>query len=80
MVSRATHNPSSDWVAQQIRDAYPFDEEPKLMLLDHDSIFIPLVNTTLPNMGIKVVRASVGCPWQNGAVERFNRTLLEAMG
>jgi putative transposase len=79
VVCRATHNPSSDWVAQQIRDAYPFDEAPKRMMMDHDSIFLPLVHNTLPNMGIKVVRTSVGCPWQNGVVERFNRTLTEEL-
>jgi transposase InsO family protein len=79
MVCRATHNPSSDWVAQQIRDAYPFDEAPKHMMMDHDSIFLPLVHQTLPNMGIKVIRTSVGCPWQNGVVERFNRTLTEEL-
>ena len=45
----------------------------------HDSIFIPLVTTTLPNMGIKVVRTSFGCPKQNGVVERFNRTLTEEL-
>ena len=30
-------------------------------------------------MGIKVVRTSVGCPWQNGVIERFNRTLTEEL-
>jgi putative transposase len=79
VVCRATYNPSSDWVAQQIRDAYPFDEAPKMMLMDHDSIFIPVMNKTLPNMGIKMVRTSVGCPWLNGVVERFNRTLTEEL-
>ena len=49
---------SSDWVAQQIQDPYPFDEAPKKMLMDHDSIFIPLMNKTLPNMGIKAVRTT----------------------
>jgi transposase InsO family protein len=79
VVCRATYNPNSDWVAQQIRDAYPFDEAPKMMLMDHDSIFIPVMNKTLPNMGIKVVRTSIGCPWLNGVVERFNRTLTEEL-
>ena len=76
---RATFNPTSDWVAQQIRNAFPFDEAPKIMLMDHDSIFIPLLKATLPNMGIRVVRTSIGCPWQNGIVERFNRTLTEEL-
>jgi hypothetical protein len=49
------------------------------MLMDHDSIFVPLVHSTLPNMGIKVVRTTVGCPWLNGIVERFNRTLTEEL-
>ncbi len=79
VTSRATHNPSSDWVAQQIRNAFPFDEAPREMLMDHDSIFLPLVHKTLPNMGIKVIRSAVKCPWQNGAVERFNRTLTEEL-
>lgn len=79
VVCRATYNPSSDWVAQQIRDAYPYDEAPKQMLMDHDSIFLPLASHTLPNMGVTVVRTSVGCPWQNGVVERFNRTLTEEL-
>jgi len=47
--------------------------------MDHDSIFLPLVHHTLSNMGIKVVRTSVGCPWQNGVVERYNRTLTEEL-
>ena len=76
---RATYHPSSDWVAQQIREAFPFDDAPRRMLMDHDSIFLPLIRGTLPNMGIKVVRTSVGCPWQNGVVERFNRTLTEEL-
>lgn len=30
-------------------------------------------------MSIKVIRSSVGCPWQNAVVERFNRTLTEEL-
>lgn len=49
------------------------------MLLDHDSIFLPVIENTLPAMGIGAIRTTVKCPWQNGTVERFNRTLTEEL-
>ena len=75
----STRHPTSDWVAQQMREAFPFDEAPAMMLMDHDSIFLPIVKHTLPAMGVQVVRTAVGCPRQNGTVERFNRTLTEEL-
>lgn len=76
---RATYHPSSQWVAQQLREALPFDEGPRSMLVDHDSIFVPVIARTLPSMGIEVVRTAVQRPWQNGTIERFNRTLQEEL-
>ena len=73
--SMATYNPSALWVAQQIREAFPYDTAPKMMVMDRDTIFSPLVKHTLPNMGIQVRRIDYKCPWQNGVVERFNLTL-----
>ena len=34
-----TSNPSSAWVAQQIREATPFGKAPKYLLHDNDNIF-----------------------------------------
>ncbi|WP_459939047.1 integrase core domain-containing protein [Desulfonatronum parangueonense] len=73
----ATYYPTAEWVSQQMREAFPFDKAPKFMVVDRDSIFVPVVNQTLPNMGVKVLRIDYKCPWQNGIVERFNRTLQE---
>jgi len=73
--SMATYNPTAAWVAQQIREAFPYDTAPKMMVMDRDTIFSPLVKHTLPNMGIQVRRIDYKCPWQNGVVERFNLTL-----
>jgi len=73
----ATYCPTAEWIAQQLREAFPFHTAPKFMVLDRDSSFIPVVNSTLPNMGIKVLRTDYKCPWQNGIVERFIRTLQE---
>ena len=74
--SRATYNPTSEWVAQQLRNAFmDMDDLPEAIVMDRDSIFRPLVKQTLPNMGIKPVRIGYKCPWQNAVVERFHRTL-----
>lgn len=74
--SRATYNPTSEWVAQQLRNAFmDIDELPVAIMMDRDSIFLPIVKQTLPAMGIEVIRPAYKCPWQNAVVERFHRTL-----
>ncbi len=71
----ATYNPSSQWISQQIREAFPYDSAPDIMLMDRDQLFLPLVHYTLPHMGIQVKRIDYKCPWQKGIVERFILTL-----
>lgn len=76
---RCTYNPTAQWVSQQLREAFPFDEGPGKLMMDHDSIFLPVIKSTLPGMGIGVVRTDIKCPWQNGVIERFNRTLKDEL-
>ena len=74
--SRATYNPTADWVAQQLRNAFmDLDELPEAIVMDRDNIFRPIVKQTFPAMGIEVIRTGYKCPWQNAVVERFHRTL-----
>lgn len=73
--SIATHHPTALWLSQQLREAFPYDIAPETIVMDRDSLFLPLVKLTLPNMGIRVRRIDYKCPWQNGVVERFNLTL-----
>ena len=35
----ATFNPTSAWVIQQLREAFPFDTAPRYLIFDRDSIF-----------------------------------------
>ena len=35
----ATFNPTSAWVIQQLREAFPFDTAPRHLIFDRDSIF-----------------------------------------
>jgi hypothetical protein len=72
----ATYHPTAEWVAQQLRNAFmDMDTLPEAIVMDRDSIFLPIVKQTLPNMGIKPIRIGYKCPWQNAVVERFHRTL-----
>jgi putative transposase len=73
--SRASYQPNSQWVSQQMREVFGGDVTPKFMVIDNDSIFLPVAKLTLPGMGIEVIHTSFKSPWQNGVVERFNRTL-----
>lgn len=69
-----TTNPSAEWVKQQVREAFPFDEIPKYLIFDNDTTF-SAVESFVESMGITPKRTAFHCPWQNGAVERFNGTL-----
>ena len=68
------------WVAQQLRNAFmDLDDLPEAIVMDRDSIFLPIVKQTLPAMGIKTIRIGYKCPWQNAVVERFHRTLADEL-
>jgi transposase InsO family protein len=78
--SRATYDPGSQWVAQQLRNAFmDLDDLPEAIVMDRDSILAPIAKWILPRMNIKAIRIGYKCPWQNGVVERFHRTLNEEL-
>jgi putative transposase len=66
-----TFNPNAEWVAQQLRNAFPYDTAPKYLIFDRDSIFGGLVLKTVKSFGIKPARTSYRSPWQNGIAERW---------
>ena len=67
----ATFNPTEMWVAQQLRNAFPYDTAPKYLIFDRDSIFSKYVVRVIKSFGIKPVRTSYRSPWQNGIAERW---------
>ncbi len=66
-----TDRPSAVWVAQQLREAFPFDTAPRHLIFDRDSIFSARVVATLKSFGIEPARTSYRSPWQNGVAERW---------
>ena len=76
-----TFHPTSAWVMQQLREAFPYDTAPRYLVFDRDSIFSPAVVEFIRAMGTKPIRISYRSPWQNGTAERWigscRRELLE---
>lgn len=66
-----TRHPTSTWISPQIRDAFPFAECPRFLVLDHDAKYGFEVLEAIRSMKITAVRTSIGCPWQNGVAERW---------
>ena len=67
-----TEHPSSEWMAQQMRNATPFGHQPKYILHDNSSVFTSkCFQGFLTRLGIKSKRITPGCPWQNGICERL---------
>ncbi len=66
-----TSHPTSTWIAQQLREAFPYQPSVKFLVLDHDAKYGTQVPAVVRSMNMTAVRTTVGCPWQNGIAERF---------
>jgi len=64
-------DPTAEWIARQIIDAFPWDEAPKYLLRDRDSIYGDCVTRRLRAMGIRDMPIAPASPWQNGFAERL---------
>jgi len=70
-----TTSPTAAWVAQQLREAFPFDSAPRFMIFDRDAIFSTGLTTTIRSMLMEPTRTNYQSPWQNGVAERFVGTV-----
>ncbi len=66
-----TAHPTAEWTAQQIVEAFPFDEVPRFLLRDRDSIYGEFFRQRVKHMGIEEVVTAPRSPWQSPYVERI---------
>ncbi len=66
-----TSNPTSAWVIQQLREAFPYDTAPRHLIFDRDTIFSPAVVRFVRAIGTEPARTAYRCPWQNPVAERW---------
>ena len=67
----ATMQPTSAWVSQQLREAFPDASAPKYLIFDRATNFGDEVLNTIKSFGVEPKRTSFRSPWQNGVAERF---------
>src|SRR6516165_9836655 len=70
-----TAHPTAEWIAQQISEAFPWNEAPRYLIRDRDGIYGTAVPRRLRAMGIRDKPIAPGSPWQNGYAERLIGTL-----
>ena len=66
-----TTNPTAEWIARQITEAFPWNEAPHYLIRDRDRIYGTIVTGRLHAMGIRDKPIAPASPWQNGFAERL---------
>jgi transposase InsO family protein len=66
-----TTNPTAEWVARQITEAFPWDVAPGYVIRDRDRVYGTVVTRRLRAMGIRDKPIAPAAPWQNGFAERL---------
>lgn len=69
--TNVTANPTSEWVALQITEAFPWDRAPSYLIRDRDRSYGVVVRKRIRAMGIRDRPTAARSPWQNGHIERL---------
>jgi transposase InsO family protein len=71
LLINVTAHPTAEWIAQQITEAFPWNEAPRYLIRDQDGGYGAAVTRRLRAMGIRDRPIAPGSPWQNGFAERL---------
>ena len=67
----ATRHPTDAWVAQQLREATPFDQRPTYLIRDNDAKYGAAFARVAAASGIAILRTPYRAPKANAVCERF---------
>lgn len=71
LLQAVTDHPTAEWIAQQITEAFPWDEAPTYLIRDRDRSYGFTVVQRIGAMGIRDHPIAPRSPWQNGYAERL---------
>ena len=60
----ATEHPTSRWIVQQLREAFPEDTAPRYLILDRDRRYEGEATKVLQSMSSELIRTCYQSPWQ----------------
>jgi len=66
-----TAHPTAEWIAQQVTEAFPWDQAPQYLIRDRDCMYGHAFIRRVRAMGIRDRPTAARSPWQNGHVERL---------
>ena len=66
-----TTNPTAEWIARQLTEAFPWDEAPRYLIRDRDRIYGSIVTRRIRALGIRDKPTAPASPWQNSFAERL---------
>jgi transposase InsO family protein len=66
-----TANPTAEWIARQLTEAFPWNEVPRYLICDRDCIYGAVVMRRIRAMGVRDKPIAPASPWQNGFAERL---------
>jgi putative transposase len=66
-----TKHPTSSWIVQQLREAFPFGSAPRFVIFDRDAKYGLEVLSAVRSLRVNPVRTSFESPWQDGVAERW---------
>jgi transposase InsO family protein len=66
-----TAHPTTRWAAQQVVEAFPYDQAPRFLIRDHDGIYSQDFRDRIKHFGIEEVIIAYRSPWQSPYVERL---------
>src|SRR5207247_7667399 len=66
----ATEHPTSCWIGQRLREAFPDDTAPRYLILDRDRKYKGEATEVLRSLSRERTRTAYQSRWQNGAARR----------
>jgi hypothetical protein len=71
-----TRNPTAEWLARQITEAFPWDRAPKYLIRDNDRAFGVMFKARIRAMGIRDRPTSFHSLWQKWVFGKITTALV----